>query len=113
MLAKDSLPRVPATIGGAQIPDWVQMLPFHQVCRCDQLCYAFSVGRRWPPAWQESADVVGELYFRVCHALDMLDIEQQTEPIPEELDTLLDHYLVAAWNRNGIAGANENFGPVC
>ena len=88
------------------------MLPFHQVCLCDRICSAFAVARRWPVEWMVfSPDVIGELHLRVRHALDMLDIEQWTEPMAGELDTLLEGYLVSLWHCNGIAWADDAFGP--
>jgi hypothetical protein len=96
--AKVALPVADSPCAVAQIPDWIEMIPFAQLIQADSACRAFAKGQAWPPM---TNDVLAQVHLRIDLAIDRLRALPPNAPSLPEVDDFLRMLLIDLWHVDG------------
>lgn len=106
-LELNRLPKVHKPVGQVQIPDWLDMRPFHEVQTADQACREFAATREWPTM---ENDIRAQVFLRVHCAIERCECRDALvlQP-PEEFRETLELLLVDLWHKQGREWATRVF----
>lgn len=105
-IAQSNLGEAKGTVGPAQIPEWIEAVPFHDVTVVDEAIRTYASTRKWPAL---ENDQKAQLHLRLQSAMELLAALPSKGPGPNDEEHALHMLLIDYWHGKGIDWCRYRF----